>query len=86
MGAWGPGLWSDDVACDVRDAYREAVEDGRSDEDATRQASLRSHRRRPMTTTMRCSGLRWRSHSTTSVGSLTMSGTRRWQQSTPAGT
>src|SRR5260370_31703835 len=35
MGAWGPGLWSDDTACDVRRTYREALEDGLSDEDAT---------------------------------------------------
>ncbi|HEX9520062.1 MAG TPA: hypothetical protein VF940_28280 [Streptosporangiaceae bacterium] len=35
MGAWGPGLWSDDTASDVRATYREALEDGLSDEDAT---------------------------------------------------
>src|SRR5260221_2778313 len=35
MGAWGPGLWSDDRASDVRATYREALEDGLSDEDAT---------------------------------------------------
>ncbi len=35
MGAWGPGLWSDDTASDVRTTYREALEDGLSDEDAT---------------------------------------------------
>lgn len=35
MGAWGTGLWSDDTACDVRATYREALEDGLSDEDAT---------------------------------------------------
>jgi hypothetical protein len=34
MGAWGPGLWSDDTASDVRTTYREALEDGLSDEDA----------------------------------------------------
>jgi len=34
MGAWGPGLWSDDTACDVRTAYREALEDGLADAEA----------------------------------------------------
>jgi hypothetical protein len=34
MGAWGPGLWSDDTASDVRATYREALEDGLSDDDA----------------------------------------------------
>jgi hypothetical protein len=34
MGAWGPGLFSDDLACDVRDGYREWLEDGASDEAA----------------------------------------------------
>lgn len=28
MGSWGVGLFSDDVACDVRDDYRAALEDG----------------------------------------------------------
>ncbi|MEU0564636.1 hypothetical protein ABZ297_04425 [Nonomuraea sp. NPDC005983] len=36
MGAWGPALFSDDVACDVRDNYRELIEDGATDEDAQR--------------------------------------------------
>src|SRR5258708_32756361 len=35
MGAWRLGLWSDDTASDVRTPYREALEDGLSDEDAT---------------------------------------------------
>lgn len=35
MGAWGPGLFSDDTACDVRDDYRELLEDGLSDDVAT---------------------------------------------------
>jgi hypothetical protein len=34
MGAWGPGLWSDDTASDVRSTYRESLEDGASDEEA----------------------------------------------------
>ncbi|MFI5490510.1 hypothetical protein [Micromonospora echinaurantiaca] len=37
MGAWGPGLFSDDVACDVRDEYRELLEDGVNDDEATRR-------------------------------------------------
>jgi len=37
MGAWGPALFSDDVACDVRDDYRALIEDGIDDDDATRQ-------------------------------------------------
>jgi hypothetical protein len=28
---WGTGLFSDDVACDVRDHYRELLEDGVED-------------------------------------------------------
>lgn len=34
MGADGPGLFSDDTACDVRDEYREALEDGATDGEA----------------------------------------------------
>lgn len=34
MGAWGTGLWSDDTAADVRSTYREALEDGMSDDAA----------------------------------------------------
>ena len=37
MGVWGTGLFSDDVACDVRDHYRELIEDGVEDAAATRQ-------------------------------------------------
>jgi hypothetical protein len=37
MGAWGPALFSDDTACDVRGDYRELIEDGVDDEDATRR-------------------------------------------------
>ncbi|TMR25620.1 hypothetical protein ETD86_00375 [Nonomuraea turkmeniaca] len=36
MGAWGPALFSDDLACDVRDAYRELIEDETTDEEAQR--------------------------------------------------
>ncbi len=35
MGSWGPALFSDDLACDVRDLYRELLEDGVDDEEAT---------------------------------------------------
>ncbi|WP_214318491.1 hypothetical protein [Nonomuraea sediminis] len=37
MSAWGPALFSDDAACDVRDAYRELIEDGIDDAEATRR-------------------------------------------------
>ncbi|MEU5529427.1 DUF4259 domain-containing protein [Micromonospora chersina] len=37
MGAWGPGLFSDDTACDVRDEYREMLEDGVEDDEATQR-------------------------------------------------
>ena len=37
MGAWGPALFSDDLACDVRDEYRGLIEDGIDDDAATRQ-------------------------------------------------
>ena len=36
MGVWGPGLFSDDTACDIRDHYRELLEDGVEDGAATR--------------------------------------------------
>lgn len=36
MGTWGTGLFSDDLACDVRDHYRELLEDGVEDAAATR--------------------------------------------------
>lgn len=42
MGAWGPGLWSDDLAADVRADYREALEDGLSDEAAAEKLMVRS--------------------------------------------
>jgi hypothetical protein len=34
MGAWGPAIFSDDVACDIRGDYRELLEDGVPDEEA----------------------------------------------------
>jgi hypothetical protein len=36
LGVWGTGLFSDDVACDVRDHYRQLLEDGVEDGAATR--------------------------------------------------
>lgn len=36
MGTWGTGLFSDDVACDVRNLYRELLEDGVDDVAAAR--------------------------------------------------
>ena len=36
MGVWGAGLFSDDVACDIRDQYRQLLEDGAEDDAATR--------------------------------------------------
>ena len=35
MGVWGTGLFSDDLACDIRDHYRELLEDGIEDRAAT---------------------------------------------------
>jgi len=36
MGTWGTGLFSSDTACDIRDSYRERIEDGVEDAEATR--------------------------------------------------
>ena len=36
MGVWGAALFSDDVACDIRDHYRQLLEDGAEDGEATR--------------------------------------------------
>ena len=36
MGVWGTALFSDDVACDIRDHYRELLEDGVDDSAAAR--------------------------------------------------
>lgn len=35
MGAWGPAIFSDDIACDIRDAYRDLVGEGLTGEQAT---------------------------------------------------
>jgi hypothetical protein len=37
LGAWGTGLFSDDLTCDVRNHYRDLLEDGVEDGAATRQ-------------------------------------------------
>jgi hypothetical protein len=37
LGAWGPSLFADDTACDVRDSYRDLIADGVDDAGATRQ-------------------------------------------------
>ncbi|MDP9351789.1 MAG: hypothetical protein M3P51_09665 [Chloroflexota bacterium] len=37
MGAWGPAIFSDDIACDVRDDYRELIGQGVSGTEATRR-------------------------------------------------
>ncbi len=34
MGAWGPAIFSDDLACDIRDSYRQLIEDGVDDDEA----------------------------------------------------
>jgi hypothetical protein len=36
LGAWGTALFSDDTACDIRDHYRELLEDGTEDGEASR--------------------------------------------------
>lgn len=41
MGAWGTGLFSDDTAAEIRDAYRELIAGGASDADATIQLQAR---------------------------------------------
>jgi hypothetical protein len=37
MGAWGPAVFSDDTACDIRAEYRELLEDQVPDDEATRR-------------------------------------------------
>lgn len=43
MGFWGTGLFSDDLACDIRDHYRQLLEDGAEDGDATRLTLEKFH-------------------------------------------
>lgn len=35
MGSWGPGIFSDDLACDLREEFRELIAEGHSPEEAT---------------------------------------------------
>lgn len=37
MGAWGPAIFSDDTACDIRSDYRELLEDGLDDHEAVQR-------------------------------------------------
>jgi hypothetical protein len=37
VGAWGPAIFSDDTACDVRDSYRDLVAEGVDGAEATRR-------------------------------------------------
>jgi hypothetical protein len=37
MGAWGPALFSDDFACDIRDNFKELIGDGLTAQQATEQ-------------------------------------------------
>jgi hypothetical protein len=37
MGAWGPAIFSDDLACDIRGDYRDLLEDGVADAEATKR-------------------------------------------------
>jgi hypothetical protein len=41
MGVWGTALFSNDLACDIRDHYRELIEDGVDDAEATRQTTAK---------------------------------------------
>jgi hypothetical protein len=43
VGAWGPAVFSDDLACDVRDDFRDLVAEGASPEDATEQLLRQYH-------------------------------------------
>src|SRR5262245_56183243 len=49
VGVWGTDLFSDDLACDIRDRYRELIEDGVEDGAATRQtfAKFRAYLEEP---------------------------------------
>lgn len=41
MGVWDTALFSSDLACDIRDNYRELIEDGVDDTEATRQTTAK---------------------------------------------
>jgi hypothetical protein len=40
MGAWGTGLFSDDIACEVRDFYVDLIGDGLTGPEATKALLL----------------------------------------------
>lgn len=40
MGAWGTGIFSDDLACDIRDQFRDLIADGKSTEAATKKVLI----------------------------------------------
>jgi len=40
MGAWGPAIFSDDLACDIRTDYRELLEDGVAGEEAVKSRQV----------------------------------------------
>lgn len=37
LGAWGTAIFLDDIACDIRDDYKELIGDGLSSEEATKR-------------------------------------------------
>jgi hypothetical protein len=82
VGVWGTDLFSDDLACDIRDHYRELLEDGIEDGAATRLIleSFERISRNPKES--RCSRLL--SHSQSLVDSTLRSVSGLWQYSTVA--
>lgn len=36
MGAWGTGIWEDDLSCDVQDEWNELLDDGETPKKATK--------------------------------------------------
>ncbi len=48
MGVWGTGLYNDDIACDVRDDYKDILGGGISEPEATKQL-LKQMIRPPLT-------------------------------------
>jgi hypothetical protein len=80
VGVWGTDLFSDDLACDIRDHYRELLEDGMEDGAATRLIleKFRAYLEEPKES--RCSPLLSRSQS--SVDSTLTSVIELWPYST----
>ncbi|GAF17093.1 hypothetical protein JCM19046_1572 [Bacillus sp. JCM 19046] len=37
MGAWGTGLWEEDLACDIQDEWNDLMDDGTSPRKATKE-------------------------------------------------